>query len=879
MRRVPLAALGLFRWSPCERACVVADHAARFQVPDENAHYAYVSRSPNGARCPRTWPPRARSRRGRTQTLGRSASSGSSGTARTRRRARSVEQDAIATSKPSHLATAAAATRSGHRQPAALLRARGGPYKLASGAGVLDRLAAMRLLSALLGGRDGAVRLPVPARAAAAHALGVAGRGPWWSPSSRCSASCPAGVNNDDLLYLSRRGLAVGGRAGVPARPHAGARRAVGGVPRHRAGHQGDACSGFVPARRAGRGRCWRGAPGAARGARALRGRRGRVGAWRSRSASTCCSTTSSGTAARPRAAVGSVAGRTGRRASSASAKSSSHVWQLLLPRLSDAPPVHALLAVWDTWFKGFVGHVRLAGLRLPGMGLPTWRRRVRSASARWRSPSLVRAAARAAAARWPSSGVYAAAVVGLCVEIGVQSYRYLVADGAAFEQAALPAAAARRFTPRSWRWPRALGGRRWGPVLGAVLVVLAFGHDLFAQAVTSRATTRERRERRHRRDPGAQRRRAAGGVLRALGAPDGRARAARVRLGLERRLGRSWRATHGARVHRDRAGRVQPRRHAQPADARGRGRRTWRCSRRTPSPPRSAGSSALLEGFELGDGRRRSCTGPTGRAPTPRSRCASSSSAGSPARARRCSRGSSASTPPSATLPASALIGRAGLLHRRQRLHRARGLGARAVPRRALRRGPRARARHAARRLSRRRSCPRRRRAALARLQRRASELRRCFDEWRGLREVYGWREPLRPRTPARPAARRAWADAPRGAQRQGSRARRRRYAARRRARHHALRLCGRAARLARGSSASRGAARALARRVATASWRSSSTRREPSRERTTELQEQTARDRLPSRRSRPPRRSPRARSTASWQGPARAASGDGST
>jgi len=24
--------------------------------------------------------------------------------------------------------------------------------------------------------------------------------------------------------------------------------------------------------------------------------------------------------------------------------------------------------------------------------------------------------------------------------------------------------------------------------------------------------------------------------------------------------------------------------------------------------------------------------------------------------------------------------------------------------------------------------------------------ELRRCFDEWRGLREVYGWREPARP-------------------------------------------------------------------------------------------------------------------------------------
>jgi rhamnosyltransferase len=27
------------------------------------------------------------------------------------------------------------------------------------------------------------------------------------------------------------------------------------------------------------------------------------------------------------------------------------------------------------------------------------------------------------------------------------------------------------------------------------------------------------------------------------------------------------------------------------------------------------------------------------------------------------------------------------------------------------------------------------------------AQQLRRCFDEWRGLREIYGWREPSSPR------------------------------------------------------------------------------------------------------------------------------------
>ena len=35
--------------------------------------------------------------------------------------------------------------------------------------------------------------------------------------------------------------------------------------------------------------------------------------------------------------------------------------------------------------------------------------------------------------------------------------------------------------------------------------------------------------------------------------------------------------------------------------------------------------------------------------------------------------------------------------------------------------------------------------------------EFRRAFDEWRGLLEVYGWREPAAPRPDARSAARRA--------------------------------------------------------------------------------------------------------------------------
>ena len=67
-----------------------------------------------------------------------------------------------------------------------------------------------------------------------------------------------------------------------------------------------------------------------------------------------------------------------------------------------------------------------------------------------------------------------------------MQSYREMIQSGGVgqFEQArymlpllclyAAIAALAARF-----------GGRRWGPAIGATLVMLAIGHDLFAQMIT----------------------------------------------------------------------------------------------------------------------------------------------------------------------------------------------------------------------------------------------------------------------------------------------------------------------------------------------------------------------------------------------------------
>ena len=72
---------------------------------------------------------------------------------------------------------------------------------------MLDRLALMRLLSALLGGVDGAVRLPVPARGAAGAPVDAGPSARSASRSSRCSRFITGGVNPDALLYATSAAL------------------------------------------------------------------------------------------------------------------------------------------------------------------------------------------------------------------------------------------------------------------------------------------------------------------------------------------------------------------------------------------------------------------------------------------------------------------------------------------------------------------------------------------------------------------------------------------------------------------------------------------------------------------------------------------------
>ena len=156
----------------------------------------------------------------------------------------------------------------------------------------------------------------------------------------------------------------------------------------------------------------------------------------------------------------------------------------------------------------------------------------------------------------------------------------------------------------------------------------------------------------------------------------------------------------HGARVLEIAPAQLQPRRHAQPADGEAAGAHVALLTQDA-EPADERWLERLLGGFELARGR-----GDRVRALPPAPgcrarRCASSSSAGS---ARSSPDGSRAGGAPASagerSLPVARADRQARLLHRRQRLPGARGLGARAVSRGSLRRGPGAGDRHAAGRL-----------------------------------------------------------------------------------------------------------------------------------------------------------------------------------
>lgn len=156
-----------------------------------------------------------------------------------------------------------------------------------------------------------------------------------------------------------------------------------------------------------------------------------------------------------------------------------SYFWQSYLPRLWFLKDQVHEYVLWTDWFKGFVGRF--------GWLDTTWRPWVYDLALGVFTGIACLVAAELAKqhaalrARAGEFATYFSMTIGLLAMIAAAGYSYRLSTDFAFEQAryllpllplyaALIALAARG------------AGRRWGPAAGAVMVVLALGHGLFAQ-------------------------------------------------------------------------------------------------------------------------------------------------------------------------------------------------------------------------------------------------------------------------------------------------------------------------------------------------------------------------------------------------------------
>jgi 4-amino-4-deoxy-L-arabinose transferase-like glycosyltransferase len=155
------------------------------------------------------------------------------------------------------------------------------------------------------------------------------------------------------------------------------------------------------------------------------------------------------------------------------------YIWQLYLPRLPLMPRDFSVFAPRQIWFDGYVG---LYGWL--DTTFPTWVYDVALIPAAAIAALCLRtllASRPALRRRTTELGVYAAIAAGLLLLLGISSYSEFPEYGASYGEAryllpllpllgALLALAARG------------GGRRWGPILGTLIVTLAFAHDIFSQ-------------------------------------------------------------------------------------------------------------------------------------------------------------------------------------------------------------------------------------------------------------------------------------------------------------------------------------------------------------------------------------------------------------
>jgi hypothetical protein len=448
-----------------------------FQVPDENAHYAYVAQIAENGTLPHPQspepllPPREEYLANALLTFGIVYHAENPAPL-----ANSQQQaiEHVEAEKLSAKGTGTALTATNN--PPLYYGLEAIAYKLTPSGSVLDKLAAMRVLSALFG----ACTVLLVFMFLSELLPGT----PWaWPVGALLVAFQPlfgfmsGGVNNDDLLFLAAAGMFWGiaraFRRGLDARTGAllGGFVGVGLVAKLN-------MLGFVPAvvlavallvlRELPRpGRALRGAAVAALlgGGPVLLYVLLNHFAW--------------GRGYFPGGVASVATAPSGRRFSTA--EELSHVWQLFLPRLWMRPQFTSY-PLWSTWFVGLVGRFGWQDYTFP-YWVYQLARVIALAVLALACVEFVRRRA-AMRRRLGELCVYVVVVAGLCLEIGIESYRYLFTTGETFEQARYLLPLLPLYAGIAVLAAR-VGGRRWGPACGAALVMLAIGHDLYAQAIT----------------------------------------------------------------------------------------------------------------------------------------------------------------------------------------------------------------------------------------------------------------------------------------------------------------------------------------------------------------------------------------------------------
>jgi len=178
----------------------------------------------------------------------------------------------------------------------------------------------------------------------------------------------------------------------------------------------------------------------------------------------------------------GQISGTVGTSAHGTVGGALSFTWQLFLPRLPSMNHWFGVFPLHQIWFNGFIGRFGWVDYGYPGwvytvawdLGIVVV---VLAAIGLARSAGALRR-------RWAELACYAAAVVGEMFLIGLVDYQSHITSQAPYEQARYLLPLAPLYAAVVALAARA-GGRRFGPALGAALVMIALAHSVFGQLIT----------------------------------------------------------------------------------------------------------------------------------------------------------------------------------------------------------------------------------------------------------------------------------------------------------------------------------------------------------------------------------------------------------